>query len=171
MKNLSDYFGETLKLIEPSMMKQVCELRDGDSVVASIKSPKVFGSMMITGGEFGNWKIYKPSFWKSSLAIREQGKELPLASFKRKAFSSKGTVYLPVGEQFQIVFHAFKSHIELFNSSGERLVLFTPRFSWGGEKIDVVVEKKSELLDKYPWVVMLVWYLAAQRKRAHAVAH
>ena len=170
MKTLSDYIGQTLKFVEPAMLKQICELRVGDETIAKIRSPKLFSSLMVVEGSFGNWEIYRPNFWKSLVAIRESGYELPIATYEGKFFSGKGTVNLPQGERLYVVFHAFKKFYEIQNSYGERIVLFTPRFSWGGEKTDIVIEKRSTLLDKYPWVIMLVRYLALQRKRSHAAA-
>jgi hypothetical protein len=75
-----------------------------------------------------------------------------------------------MGLQLFIVFYSFKKHYEIQNQYGERLVLFNPKFSWGGEKVEIVIEKKNELLDKYGWVIMLAVYLALQRQQAHAAA-
>lgn len=170
MKELSEYIGQTLKFVESSILKQNCELKAGEEVLAKIRSPKFLSSLMAIDGSFGKWEFYKPSFWKSTVAIRGAGNELPIATFDKKAFSRKGTVNLPKGERLYIIFYAFKKHFEIQNSYGERIVLFTPKFSWGGEKTDIAIERKSTILDKYPWVIMLVWYLAEQRKRSHAAA-
>ena len=170
MKTISDYIGQTLKFVESAIIKQNCELKAGEEVIAKIRSPKFLSSLMAVDGSLGKWEFYRPSFWKSAIAIRETGNELPIATFDRKIFSTKGTVHLPKGERLYIIFYAFKKYFEIQNSYGERIVLFTPKFSWGGEKTDIVIEKKSAVLDKYPWIIMLVWYLAAQRKRSHAAA-
>lgn len=170
MKILSEYLGKTLILAQTSYWKCKHELKDGDKVIASYDSAGIFTSRSFIEGDLGNWEFYRPGFWKSSVAVREAGKELPIASYECKCFGGKGTVNLPMGGKLFIVFYSFKRYFEIQNEYGERLVLFTPKFSWGGEKTDVVIEKKSELVDKYPWVIMLVCYLAAQRKKSHAAA-
>ena len=60
---------------------------------------------MAVEGLLGKWEFYRPNFWRSAIAIRGTGNELPIATYERKVFSRKGTVNLPKGERLYIVFY------------------------------------------------------------------
>jgi hypothetical protein len=165
MKSLSDFAGETLSIRQPSVWKSYYELNHGEEVLATIRSKGFFGRNVIFKMENNEWEIYQPSFWKSEIAIRQSGYELPYATYRRDGLKPRGIIKMYKGEQLRLEYKLFASGYNIRTMPGEILVTFKDRVSFR-EKTVLQIEKKSELLDKYPWVIALAWHIMLQRKRA-----
>jgi hypothetical protein len=168
MQTISEYMERKIWFYQPSFWKRLHELRTGDEVIGSIQQKGFFG--MTWNVEFNNkkWDINRPSFWKRTLSIREAGYELPFAEFVYQGFRSKGSIRLQKGELIKIAPHLFKSFCEATNESGE--VLFRIKLkSAMRDKAEVVIEKKTELVDNNPWLLMLAYIIALEQK--HQAAH
>ncbi len=165
MKNLSELAGGNLTIVQPSMWKNYFELKHDDEVIGTIRSSKFFGLNMIFKMDNKEWEIYHPGIWKSEIAIREQGYEMPFAKYLRDGFKNKGTIYLPRGEQLRTIFKLFTGSYWIETLSGQCLVSFEDRVSLK-ERTRIFIEQKSELLDKNPWVVPLAWYISLRKRRA-----
>lgn len=168
MKPLSDYIGEKLLFVQPSIFKGLHELRSNDELIATIQTRGFFGVRWEASIQNKNWEIYKPSIWKSVFEIREAGYELPTASFIRERFKSKGAVSLPKGEILKVESHLFKEFTEIKNVQEECLVHIKSKTSWK-ERAEVTIEKKPELIDKYPWAILLAYIITLEQR--HRAAH
>ncbi|MCX6169645.1 MAG: hypothetical protein NTX65_09900 [Ignavibacteriales bacterium] len=168
MKQLSEYSGENIKFSQPSFFKRFHELRVNDELIGTLQQRGFFGMRWEVFIQNKNWEIYRPSCWRTALEIRETGYEMPFASFKRDGLRSKGTLSLPKGEQIKIVPHLFKGFCEITNERDECLVKIKPKVAMG-DKAEVVIEKKSETLDKYPWLIMLAYIITVEQR--HQAAH
>lgn len=168
MKNISDYIGQTLVISQPKFFKRLYELKYEETLLASVQTIGFFGNSLLINGELGNWEIYKPSIWRSHIEVRGRGKELPFAKFINQKFKSGGTIELPMGRRLKLSSNFWKGTYELQNLSGLCLALFRNKISLK-EKMLITIEAKSELLDKNPWALVLVWFVALQR-RQHAAA-
>ncbi|MBI1937018.1 MAG: hypothetical protein HYS25_02740 [Ignavibacteriales bacterium] len=164
MKTISDYIGKQLKLIQPSLFKNYYELKSGDELLAALSQPKFLSTNAVTSGSFGEWEFYKPSFWRLDAAVREKYKELPIAKFVREGFKQRGIIELPRGERLNLIFKKFGFSFEIQNEMGFALVRFKKNFSFK-TNIDIQLEKTSELLNKYPWVMLLACYIVIQIER------
>lgn len=165
MKNLSEFAGETLFIHQPSVWKSYYELKHGDNVLGQISSKGFFGISKIFKLENKEWEIYRPGFWKSEVAIRQAGYELPYATYKRDGLKSHGTVKCYRGEQMIIETKLLRGGYSVKTLSGEILAVLKDKVSIK-DKTEITIVCKSELLDKYPWVIVLAWYLSMQRKQA-----
>jgi hypothetical protein len=165
MINLSDLVGETLVIHQPSIWKSYYELKHGQEVLGTIRLKGFFRFNLIFNIGNDEWEIYRPGFWKSELAIKQAGYELPYATFKREGFKLGGIVKMYKGEQMKLEYKLFKGGYNIQTMSGEYLVTFKEKVSFK-EKTQLHIERKSELLDKYPWIIALAWYIMVQRKRA-----
>lgn len=169
MRRLSELAGETLYIHQPSVWKSYYELKHGEEILGTIQPNNFFGKSIIFKAGTDEWEIYRPSFWKSEVAIRQAGYELPYATYKRDGFKLRGTVRLYKGEQMIIEYKLLRGGYNVQTLSGEFLAIFKDKVSIK-DNTEVRIEQKSELLDKYPWVIILAWYLSLQRRRAyHAV--
>lgn len=166
MKPLSDYVGEKLLFIQPSAFKGLHELRVNDELLSTMQPRGFFGRRWEVSIQNKNWEIYKPSFWKRVFDIREAGYEMPIANFVRDRFRSKGVVSLPKGEKLKIEPHHFKGFTEIKNIKEECIVRIKSKTSWK-ERAEVTIEKRSELIDRYPWVILLA-YIIIIYQRHHA---
>ena len=169
MKKLSDYFGKEIILIQPSVWKTYYELKSGDEILGTIKKIKTFGFQMEIALLNKKWIFYRPSFWRSEVAIKESGYTLPYAKYKGAIFKQRGIIELPRGEKMKLEFKAFKKGYELQDSSGQTLIKLIDKVSFR-TNVKILIEKKSELIDKCPWVIILAWYISAIRKRAAGAA-
>ena len=109
---------------------------------------------------------YITKFWRNAFDIREAGHEMPIANFVRERFKSRGAVSLPKGETLKIEPHLFKGFCEIKNVREECIVRIKSKTSWK-ERAEVTIEKRSELIDRYPWVILLA-YIIIIYQRHHA---
>jgi hypothetical protein len=97
---------------------------------------------------------------------------MPIADFTTDRFKSKGTLSLPRGEKLKIVPHIFKGYCEINNEHEECLAKIIPKKISFTDKAEVIIEKKDELLDKYPWIIIMAYIIITeQRRRAAHSAH
>lgn len=164
MKTFSEYIGEEIKFIQPSMFKRFHELRAGEELIGTMQQKGFFGMLWQVSILGENWEIYKPSIWRTALEIRKAGYEMPTATFNRDGLRSRGTVSLPMGAKLKIVPHLFKKYCEITNDTDDALVRIRMKIAIG-DKAEVAVEKKSEVVDKYPWVIMLAYIVALKQSR------
>ena len=168
MQTISEYMERKIWFYQPSVWKRLHELRSGDDVLGSLQQKGFFGMTWIADIQNKKWEIYKPSFWKRTLSIRQEGYELPFAEFIFETFRSKGTVRLQKGEVIKIAPHLFKSFCEAVNENGE--VYFRIKLKAAlRDKAEVIIEKKSELVDNNPWLLMLAYIIALDQK--HQASH
>ena len=165
MKSLSELVGETLYFYQPSIWKSYYELKHGDNVLGTISFLKFFRTRVMFKMENKSWEIYRPHFWKPEIAIRQTGYELPYATYHRERLKLRGTVKLYKGDQMLISYKLLRRGYSVQTIRGEDLVLFKDKPSLR-KKTEIHIEQKSDLLDKYPWVIVLAWYISLQRKRA-----
>ncbi len=169
MKKFSDYYGQTLIFTQPSVWKRTYIIKCNEEVIANINSVKLFG-LKLEVEMFGDkWTIYRPSIWRSEVDIRETNKTYPIAKYRKEKFKLHGFVELPKGQKLKIVFKFIRSIFEIYSSSDELLIKCTGKVKFK-ETIEIAFEKKSELIDKYPWVIILACYLSLERKRAAGAA-
>lgn len=97
------------------------------------------------------------------MEIRKTGTEMPFAKFIGKSFGGGGVFELPVGERVHYRMKFWNGSDELWDEQGRRLVLFKKNVSFKS-KITVTIENQSALLDKYPWMVIVVYRVILERR-------
>jgi len=171
MKTISEYTGQKILFIQPSVWKRFHELRCGEELLGTIQQKGFFGMRWEISIQNKNWEIYKQSCWRSALHIREAGYEMPMADFLRDGFRSKGTLKLPGGIRLKIAPHLFKGFCEITDEHEEQLVKIKLKRAFN-DRAEVTIEKKSELIDKYPWIIILAYIVALEQKhQASRSAH
>lgn len=168
MKNLSEYTGQKLLLIQPKVFKRIHELRLEDEVLGVVQLNGFFESTVTFECSLGKWEIFKPGFWKSIYAVRQAGYENPFAQFVKDKWKNNGTIELPKGEKLRLINNMWKGTYELQNVSGVKLVGFKRMVAFK-EKMEISIEYHSELLDKNPWILIMAWFISLENRR-HAAA-
>ena len=163
IKTLSQLAGETLYISQPTIWKFYFDLKYNDEILGKINRKGVFRPVFNISLFDKKWEIYYPDFWPFHIAIREQGKENPVAFYKRKFFNRSGDVFLPKGKKLKMKREAFKGDFRIYNLSGKCLITLRALVSLKS-KTEIKIEENSELLDEYPWVIFLAWRLLRQRK-------
>jgi hypothetical protein len=168
MLKLSDYIGNELFISQKSIWKREFELRSGDELIALMYYPKFFGDRTELSIQNEVFEFFRPKFFSRKVAVRKKGYENPFAHFKNNFWGSKGILELPRGNNLNIKFGIFKKQTEIFLGENDLLVTILSQFSVK-RRSEVVIAKRSELIDEYPWIVMLGFYLSQVRKRSSAV--
>ena len=169
MYQLTKYIGKTLKFVQPTIVKREYELRSEEDVLAKIIFPKLFSSRAIVEGFENKWEIKLPSLWRNEFGVYKFGYQMPFARYVYNIWKTKGTIELPKGGRLNCKSGKFKKPFEIYSSRGELVLLYENRFFLKG-RTEVIIEKKSELLEKYPWIIMLGWYVILLNKRGRANA-
>lgn len=164
MEKLSYYYAKQLVFTQPSVWKTYYELKSDNKILGTVKKIKKFSFQLEIDMFNKKWIFYRPSFWRSEIAIRESGYTLPYAKYQGGIFNQRGMIQLPKGGRIKIVFKAFKKDYEIQDSSGQVLVRLVDKVKFR-TMVEIFIEKKSELIDKHPWIIVLAWYIAAIRKR------
>lgn len=166
MKKLSEYQNKNLQIIQPSIFKKVFELRSENELLATLSYPSFLKRKAFAKGNLiGSWEFYFPSIWKAEINIRPKGYEIPIAKLKSKVFSLRKLIELPNAEKIVCQSFLIKQKKELKTESGETLVTFKFRLSFK-LRIDIEINRASELLDKYPWLIMIIVYIIDQHKKS-----
>ena len=166
MKPLSQYKDEQLQLVQPSIWKRVYELRTPDTILYTMHYPKLLGSLVIIEGFGEKWEVYRPKWWSSTMEIRKEGTQLPIAKFVGNRLGGGGVFELPMGERVQYRFSIWKGTHELQGEHQQQLILFKRKISFKSV-LNVVIEKQSPVVDKYPWLAMVVYRIILEQ-RSHA---
>jgi hypothetical protein len=168
MKKLSDYIGSELKIHQNSILKRDFELKSGDDLIARLYYPKFFSDLAELTISEETYELYRPKFFSRDVDIRKKGYQNPFASFKNNFWGSKGVLELPRGIRLNMKFGFFRKQAEVYLGENELLISILNKFSIK-ERSDVVIEKRSEIINEHPWIIMLGFYLAQLMKRNSAV--
>ena len=69
MKTISDYYGKTLRFVQPSIWKRAFELKDGERVIGTLTYPKFFSTRAEANIFDMKWEFYEPKWWKRLIEI------------------------------------------------------------------------------------------------------
>lgn len=167
MEKLSDYISKELLIFQKSIWKREFELRSGDELIGKLYYPKFFSDTAELSIWDENYEFYKPGFFSRDVDIRKKGYQNPIAQFKNNFWGSKGVLELPRGVRLNMKFGLFKKPAETYLGENNLLFSILSRFSLK-EKGEVIIEKRSEVIDEHPWIIMLAFYLSQLRKRNSA---
>jgi hypothetical protein len=169
MKTLSQHSAEKIQLVQPSIWKRIYHLRTADIVLLTMTYPKLFSSVAIVEGFGEAWEFRKPSWWRSNLEIKKQHNQLPFAKFVVGKWRKGGMFELPNGERIEYVYEIWKNRNELFSQQKIKLISIQ-RKSLLKSALNVTIERESELIDKNPWIIMVVYYQMLERRQAARAA-
>ena len=165
MKSLSEYVDRPLRLIKKSFFSFKYDLVAGDEVLGTFDYKMFFGlSGFVKGFGMNNIEFYKEKFLSWEVCVREEGKELPFAKYKRDFGIRSAHVDLPQGNKFNIHYGFFDIATEINNENETNLVLLK-RKNVFSRTMAVTIKEKSKLLDEYPWILFLVLYIIIRRRQ------
>lgn len=164
MKKLSNYIGSEFKIFQKSIWKREFELRSGDELIAQMIYPRFFSHMAELTIQNESYEFYRPKLFTRNVDVRKKDYQNPFAHFKSNFFRSKGELELPKGTKLSMKFGLFRKQAEIYLGENDLLISILSKFSFK-ERSKVVIEKRSEVIDEYPWVIMLCFYLTQLRKR------
>ena len=167
MRNILDYMGNELLIFQKSIWKREFELRSADELIAKLFYPKFFSDLAEVTIQDKTYEFCRPSVFSRDVDIREKGYQNPFAHFKNNFWGSKGVLELPRGTRLNMKFGFFRKQAEIYLGENDLLITISSRFSFK-ERSEVIIEKRSEVIDEHPWIIMLGFYLAQLMKRNSA---
>jgi len=167
MKKISDYLGNDLKIIQNNFWKREYELRSGDELIAQMKHPRIFSDLAELTFQNENLEFYRPKLFSRNVDVRKKGYQNPIAQFRNNFFGRKGILELPRGVKLNMKFGFFRKQAEIFLGENDLIISILSRFSFK-ERSEVIINKRSEIIDEHPWIIMLGFYLSQLRKRNSA---
>lgn len=165
MKQFSDYRNEVLQLVQPSQMKRECELHSQEELLLKSYFPKWHKSDAVVEGFGGKWIIKRPNIWKSAIEVSKDGFNYPIATYTGKAFKSGGTIQLQRGLHLPFESNVFKGIFTIFTDTNETLLQIKQTGVIKKKTEMTLGKRKLEILDEYPWLPMLVWYVMLNNQR------
>jgi hypothetical protein len=169
MNLLTNYIGQTLTFNQPKITRREFELSSSEERLAKVVFPKLFSNSAVVEGFGEKWEIKQLSIWRTEFGIYKFGYQEPFAKYISNFWRTKGTIELPKGARLNCKSGRIKRPFGVYASNGELLLLYLNKFSLKG-RTTVTIEKRSELIDKYPWIIMLGWYIILQNRRGRARA-
>lgn len=169
MKNPTEYIGQELEIVNTSFFKSNFDLKVGNTIIYSLRCLSNWGKKYEVIGVNKTWEFVKPSIWSNNLLIKEKGMDTIISDIKGSVFKSNSTINLPRGEKLNVVMNVWKSTFELQNELGTALVSYKNK-KWYSSNLIVTIQTKSEVLDKYPFVIMLAFLMVLQKRQSAAVA-
>ena len=169
MNLLTNYISQTLTFNQPKITRREFELTSSKGILAKVIFPSLFSNSAVVEGFDGKWEIKQPSIWRTEYGIYKYGYQMPFAKYVSNFWKTKGTIELPKGVRLNCKSGRIKRPFEVYSSNSELLMVYVNKFSLKG-RTTVTIEKRVELLDKYPWIVMLGWYIILLNRRGRGRA-
>jgi hypothetical protein len=169
MKKLSDYLGNELIISQKNFWKREYELRSGEELIGQMRYPKIFS--LLAEHEIQNeiYEFYRPGIFNRNVDIRKKGYQNPFAHFKSAFFGNKGVLELQRGIKLNVKLGYFKRQFEIYLGENDLLISAQSKFSFKVRSV-VSIEKRSEIIDENPWILMFGFYLVQLRKRRSGAA-
>lgn len=170
MQKLSDYIGKNLIIRQRSIWKREYEFCSDTALLGEMKYPKFLSEKVEC--IIGNEKLIfrRPHIFSNVIEIKKEGYELPIAKMGSNFFATKGILDLPRGKKILIKFGLLKNRAEIYYGDNDLLVTLYNKTSLK-EKSKVIVEKRSQILDDYPWIIMLAFYFAQLKRRNSGITY
>ena len=165
MKNLSNYLGEELSIAQPNIFKREYIFASSTEMIAKMYFPKLFSTTAIVEGFKETYEIKRLNWLGINIGVYQQNYEMPFAQYVKANFwGTIGRIEFPKGETLILKLSTLRKSSKLYSSQDQLLISFNFKISFK-EKISVVIEQRSELIDQNPWVVMLAWYKLLQQRK------
>lgn len=163
MNPISEYIDRPLRLVKKSFFSLEYVLFAGEELLGTFKIRLFKKGGFVSGLGKKDVQFYKDNFFSREILIREDGKELPFANYKKELTSRSGVVDLSSGNKLLIKFNFFDVITEIQDDKGKTLVTLK-RTSLISRSINVTIKEKSQLVDDNPWILFLALYQIIKRR-------
>ena len=84
MLRIGELIGRDLHWNQPSGFKMEYELRDGETLAATLRFRSSFGSLATAESADGRWTFKRVGFWHPVITVRASNEEATLATFRTR---------------------------------------------------------------------------------------
>jgi hypothetical protein len=159
VRRLIESLQQELKWEQPSALKMEYELGAPDGLSATLRFRSSFGSLATVESADGCWTFKRVGFFQTRISVRVCGSETEIATFRNNTWSGGGALELPDRAGLKATTNFWQTRLEFRAENDESLIRFEP----GGIlhmycSVEIAPQAK-ELLERFPWLVSLGWYL------------
>lgn len=170
MRKLSNYLGKNLSIHQKSFWERKFELLSDDELLGIMMYPKIFSELVECEIDKEKYTFKRPHIFSNDVEVRKQGYELPIAKMTSNFFATRGELNLPRGKKIFMKFGGFNNKAEIFIGENELIATIYNKFSFK-ESAKIVIEKRTEILDDYPWIIFLAFYFIQLKRRNSGIVH
>ena len=168
MKTIESVIGRDLQWVQPNFFKPEFELRNLNTVVATLKLKHLLSEHATAESADGCWKLKRSGFLRTSITVATCDNDEPLTTVQGKRWKKQIPIPLPDGTQVALVTDLWGWKFALKSPTGETIaeILRTGFFS-GAYKL--TLNRSAASYKDLPWLVMFLWYtMTLYRRRQHA---
>lgn len=169
-RTICDAGGQSLQWVQPHAFVRAYDLRAGESVVATLRFRNCFSSQATGLSTDGCWTFKRTGFLTTHVTVRACGTGQDVARFRKKAWSSGGTLELPDGRAYPANSNFWQTRYEIRTASGERVLTFRRVRGLLHLSSEVDVDARAVGLPELACLVMLGWYLTVMQHNDAAPA-
>jgi hypothetical protein len=160
MLRIGELIGHDLHWNQPSGFKMEYELRDGETLAATLRFRSSFGSLATAESADGRWTFKRVGFWHPVITVRASNEEATLATFKNKTWTDGGTLEVPDGRRCLVSTNFWSTRYAISSEEGQDLVRYEHIGGLMRMSSTVTVHPSATQFRELPWVVPFGWYLA-----------
>lgn len=158
MKRLVESIDQELKWEQPSALTRDYELCGTEGQIATLRFRNSFGSLATAETVEGCWTFKRVGFFQTRISIRVSGSE-EIATFWNNTWRGGGTLELPGERSLKVTTNFWQTRLEFGAENSESLIRFEPGGILHAYSTVEIAPEAKEVLDKFPWLVCLGWYL------------
>ena len=172
MKTIRSVVDHELTWTQKSAFKSEFELRFGGELVATLRLPRMIGTVGVAESGDGCWTFERIGFWKMKTVVKASSSTEELANYTSNAWKPGGVLQLPGGKRFTFWRSGWKGISEFRTEEGEPL--FQVRYA-GTFRVSasVRINRKALQIPELSWMVLLAFYMGVMARRdaaKHAAA-
>jgi hypothetical protein len=159
VRRLIESLHQELKWEQPSALRMEYELGAPDEPIATLRFRSSFGSLATVESADGCWTFKRVGFFEPRISVRVCGSETEIATFRNNTWSGGGALELPDRGNLKATTNFWKTRLEFRAENDESLIRFEPGGILHMHCSVEIAPQAKELLEKFPWLVSLGWYL------------
>lgn len=164
MKTIRAVVDHELTWSQESAFKNEFELRFGGELVATLRLPKMLGTMGVAESGDGSWAFERIGFWKARTVVRASGSNVELGSYTSNTWKGGGVLELSDGKKFTVWRSIWKGLSEFRTEEGEPLFQIHHRSSFR-VSASLRINRKALQIPELPWMVLLGFYLEVMARK------
>jgi len=158
MKNIRSVVDHELSWSQQSLLKSEYELRFGGELIATLRFPKMIGTIGVAESGDGSWTFERIGFWKSKTVVKASGSSDELGSYTSNTWKAGGVLELPTGKKITVWRSIWKGRFEFRTEEGESLYQIQQLTSFR-VSASLRINRRALQIPELPWLVLFGFYL------------
>lgn len=163
MGRISEHVGRELSWMRASDPAIGYELRDGESVVATLRVEGSLASSAAGTSDDGEWRLSRTGLLRNNVAVTDATGKRKLAKFKKSATGRGGVLEISGGERLSVRVDLDIAKYELATSKGAAIV--SMRVAGHARQLtgQVEIHAAAKEMPELPWIPLFLWCLSVMQ--------